>query len=107
MSAMSTYPICQAHNCSNISEAEKCAGLSLCNHHTSYLLFIRSLIEAQVEEGEISEKEIEYILVEEGKALCNPTPSDPEFILIIGGKCGEKDDVPRPGGAISKRRSTI
>ena len=61
----------------------------------SYILFIRSLIEAQVEEGEISEGEIEYILKEEGKGLCNPTPSSPELILISGGKSGDKGNVPR------------
>jgi len=73
----------------------------------SYLLFIQSLIESQVEEGEISRKEIEYILAEEGKALCNPTPSSPEFILINGGKSGDKDDEPRDHGADSKKHRTV
>ena len=74
----------------------------------SYILFIRSLVEAQSEEGEISESELEYILKEEGEALKNPKPSSPELILIEGGKSGDnsnEDGRPRATGRRKETRS--
>ena len=78
----------------------------LCDHHKSYILFIRSLIEAQVEDGEISESEIEYILREEGKALKDPVPNPPELILIEGGKRGDNNDEEAGRRKDSRRQRT-
>ena len=106
ISAMPDYPLCQAHNCREIANATECAGMLLCDHHKSYILFIRSLIEAQVEDGEISESEIEYILREEGKALKDPVPNPPELILIEGGKRGDNNDEEAGHRKDSRRQRT-
>jgi len=81
---MSNSPTCQAYRCTKSGEFSEDAKLLLCTSHSEYVSFIRSIIEAQVDAGEITEGRGKSILFSEAAKIVHP--AGPQLIVLEGGK---------------------